>query len=113
MWRLSLLQLGVLLLLALWFLVWQGVMAAEAVLLGGGTYWLPSVLSIMALEGLHRNKAKVIFAPMLLEANKVMLIIVLMLLAYIFLPINWGKYLLGLFGVSQVGWLMLRKSIDE
>ena len=104
MWRLSLLQLGVLLFLALLFLVGQGARAAGTVLLGGGTYWLPSV---------HKRKIKISSAPIFLETNKVVLIIVLMMLAYIFLPINWGEYLLGLFGVSQAGWLMLRKRIDE
>ena len=113
MWRLSLLQLGVLLFLALLFLVGQGARAAGTVLLGGGTYWLPSVLSAAALEGVHKRKIKISSAPIFLETNKVVLIIVLMMLAYIFLPINLGEYLLGLFGVSQAGWLMLRKRIDE
>lgn len=69
MWRLSLLQLGVLLFLALLFLVGQGARAAGTVLLGGGTYWLPSVLSAAALEGVHKRKIKISSAPIFLETN--------------------------------------------
>lgn len=88
-----------------------GISQAWSVALGGLTYCIPTILSILALSIVKRYKEILFSALFFIEVHKIVLIVVIIVLIYFVYPgIHWLAYLVGLIIVTQVGLLMFRKN---
>ncbi|MBN3859007.1 hypothetical protein GKC56_00320 [Neisseriaceae bacterium PsAf] len=96
-----------------WFvaLIFWGIPTAVSVLLGGLTYFIPTLLSIMVLTRLRKVPELLPMTLLIVEVHKILVVVIIIVATYFFCPqINWVSYAVGLILVTQVGLLMFRKS---
>ncbi|QRN41447.1 MAG: hypothetical protein GKC53_04835 [Neisseriaceae bacterium] len=96
-----------------WFvaLIFSELSVAVSVLLGGLTYFIPTLLSIVVLTRLKKTPELLPIALLIVEVHKIVVTVVIIVTIYFLCPeVNWIGYLVGLILVTQVGLLMFRKS---
>lgn len=97
-----------------WFiaLIFWNFSVAISVLLGELTYFLPSLLSVIALIKIRKTPNLLCMSLLIVEFYKIVLIIVMITTIYLFgSGIHWIGYTIGLVIITQVGLLMFRKNV--
>lgn len=99
LWQMVMLVLAVCVSATVW-----GAPAIESAVWGGLSYFIPTIIAIMALIKLKKNPALLPMALIIAEMAKIMLTCLMMFIVYLMHQAdNWLAYLLGLILVSQTG----------